>query len=192
MAENLTVLYDACVLYPNYLRDVLIQLATTDLFHAKWTEQIHDEWIRNILKNRPKISPEKLQELKRKMNQAVPDCLVTDFEELIGSLTLPDPDDRHVLAAAIVAKADVIVTANLKDFPASVLSSYGIEAQHPDEFIADLIDLRPLQVTEAIKTIQGRLKNPPINFDDYMQILRKLGLSTSVSMLCQLQDEGWN
>ena len=71
MVSNLTVLYDACVLYPNYLRDVLIQLATTDLFRAKWTEQIHDEWIRNILKNRPDINPEKLQELKQKINRSV-------------------------------------------------------------------------------------------------------------------------
>lgn len=117
---------------------------------------------------------------------------MTDFEDLIVSLNLPDPDDRHVLVAAIVAKANVIVTANLKDFPVSVLSSFGIEAQHPDDFIADLIDLRPLQVIEAIKTLQGRLKNPSINFDEYMEILMRQGLCSSVSMLCQLQDEGWN
>jgi hypothetical protein len=102
MASNLTVLYDACVLYPNYLRDLLIQLATTDLFRAKWTEQIHDEWTRNLLKNRPNITPEQLQGLRQKINQSTPDCLVTSFEYLIPSLNLPDPNDRHGLAAAIV------------------------------------------------------------------------------------------
>lgn len=166
MVSNLTVLYDACVLYPNYLRDVLIQLATTDLFRAKWTEQIHDEWIRNILKNRPDINPERLQELKQKINRSVPDCLVSDFEYLIPALDLPDRDDRHVLAASIVAKADVIVMVNLKDFPSAVLLNYGIESQHPDDFIADLIDLQPLRVLGAIQTIQNRLKNPSVNFDE--------------------------
>ncbi len=192
MASNLTVLYDACVLYPNHLRDVLIQLATTDLFRAKWTEQIHDEWIRNVLKNLPKNSPEKLQALKQLINRAVPDCLVTDFEYLIPSLNLPDPDDRHVLAAAIVAKTDIIVTTNLKDFPVLVLESHGIEAQHPDDFIADLIDLYPFRVITAIQTIQNRLKNPPVNFDEYMEILLKQGLLTAVSMLRQIQAEGWD
>ncbi len=190
--STLTVLYDACVLYPNYLRDVLIQLATTDLFQAKWTEQIHDEWIRNVLNNRPNTSPEQLQGLKQKINRSVPDCLVTDFEYLISSLNLPDPDDCHVLAAAIVAKADVIVTANLKDFPTSILAGHSIEAQHPDDFIADLIDLKPLRVIGAIQTIQNRLKNPPVNFDEYMEILLKQGLPTSVSILRQLQNEVWH
>jgi predicted nucleic acid-binding protein len=187
MASNLTVLYDACVLYPNYLRDLLIQLATTDLFRAKWTEQIHDEWIRNLLKNRPNITPEQLQGLRQKINQSTPDCLVTGFEYLIPSLNLPDPDDRHILAAAIVAKADVIVTFNLKDFPAAILSSHEVIAQHPDDFIADLLDLHPWQVLEAIETIQNRFKKPPMSFEDYLAILVKQGLPTSVESLRQLR-----
>jgi predicted nucleic acid-binding protein len=192
MASNLTVLYDACVLYPNHLRDVLIQLATTALFRAKWTEQIHDEWIRNILKNRPDISSAQLQSLKQKINQSVPDCLVEDFDYLIHTLDLPDEDDRHVLAAAIVAKADVIVTINLKDFPASILASHGIVAQHPDDFIADLLDLNPWIVLRAIQTIQTRLKRPPVRFDEYLEILLKQGLSTSVAILRQIPDEVQN
>jgi predicted nucleic acid-binding protein len=192
MASNLTVLYDACVLYPNHLRDVLIQLATTELFRAKWTEQIHDEWIRSILKNRPDITPAQLQSLKQKINQSVPDCLVEDFDYLIPTLNLPDEDDRHVLAAAIVAKADVIVTVNLKDFPASTLSSHGIVTQHPDDFIADLLDLSPQVVLRAIQTIQTRLKRPPASFDEYLEILLKQGLSTSVVILHQIRDEVQN
>jgi predicted nucleic acid-binding protein len=186
--QRLTVLYDACVLYPNYLRDVLIQLATTGLFQAKWTEQIHDEWIRNILKNRPDITITQLQSLKHKINQSVPDCLVTDFAGLIPTLNLPDPDDRHVLAAAIVVQANVIVTLNLKDFPAATLLTYGVVAQHPDDFITDLIDLDPLCVLRAVQAIQSRLKKPSVNFDEYMEILQKQGLSTSVAILHQIRD----
>lgn len=190
MDRKATVVYDACVLYPNHLRDVLMQLAVMELFRAKWTEQIHDEWTRNLLKNRPDIDPNKLQGLRQTMNQAVPDCLVTGFESIVPSLNLPDPDDRHVLAAAIIAEANTIITVNLKDFPTDVLSSYGIKAQHPDSFIAELLNLKPQRVSAAIQTIQSRLKNPPVSFDDYMEVLMQQGLTTSVSRLRQLQNEG--
>jgi predicted nucleic acid-binding protein len=186
MAKNLTVLYDACVLYPNYLRDLLIQLATTDLICAKWTEQIHDEWIRNILKNRPDLNLAQFQKLKDLINASVPDCLVTEFETLIPSLQLPDPDDRHILAAAITAEADRIITINLKDFPKAALANHNIIAQHPDDFIADLIDRKPLIVLEAVQTIRNRLQKPPVDFNQYMEILLKQGLPVTVSLLRQV------
>jgi hypothetical protein len=190
MGRKLTVLYDACVLYSNHLRDVLMQLAVTGLFRAKWTDQIHDEWTRNLLENRPDINPDKLQRLRRAMDRAVPDCLVIGFESIVPALSLPDPEDRHVLAAAIIAEANVIVTVNLKDFPVDVLSSYGIKAQHPDSFIAEMIDLEPRRVRAAIQTIQSRLKHPPVSFDDYMEVLMRQGLTASVFRLRQLQEEG--
>ena len=108
MVRKSTVVYDSCVLYSNHLRDVLMQLALTELFRAKWTEHIHDEWTRNLLKNRPDIDPSKLKRLRQVMDLAVPDCLVTGFESIIPSLNLPDPGDQHVLAAAIIAKANII------------------------------------------------------------------------------------
>jgi predicted nucleic acid-binding protein len=151
MGRKSTVVYDACVLYPNHLRDVLIQLAVTGLFRAKWMDQIHDEWTRNLLENRPDINPDKLQRLRQAMDRAVPDCLVTGFESIVLSLNLPDPEDRHVLAAAIIAEANVIVTVNLKDFPVDVLSRYGIKAQHPDSFIAEMIELEPWRVRPLFK-----------------------------------------
>jgi predicted nucleic acid-binding protein len=190
MGHKSTAVYDACVLYSNHLRDVLMQLAVTGLFRAKWTEQIHDEWMCNLLENRPDINPDKLQRLRQAMDRAVPDCLVAGFESIVPALNLPDPDDRHVLAAAIIAEANVIVTVNLKDFPADTLSSYGIKAQHPDSFIAELIDLEPRRVRAAIQTIQSRLKHPPVSFDDYMEVWMRQGLTTSASKLQQLQDEG--
>ena len=77
------------------------------------------------------------------MIEAVPDSLVTGYEPAIDGLELPDPDDRHVLAAALRANAEIIVTANLKDFPQTTLKPYKVIAQHPDDFILDLIDLKP-------------------------------------------------
>lgn len=178
-----TALYDACVLYPAPLRDLLLQLATTDLFKARWTDAIHDEWVRNVLADRPDLKASDLQKTRNLMNQNVRDCLVTGYDGLIEQLTLPDENDRHVLAAAIQGRADVIVTYNLKDFPEESLSSYKIEAQHPDEFIAHLCDLAPATVYTAAKIIRARLKNPPKSVDEYLEILQKQGLSKTVDFL---------
>ncbi|MCA9164925.1 MAG: PIN domain-containing protein, partial [Planctomycetales bacterium] len=134
--SSFTVILDACVLYPAPLRDLLMHLAMTDLFHAKWTDAIHDEWTRSVLKSRPDLKPEQLQRTRDLMNAHVRDCIVTGYESLIPSLTLPDSDDCHVLAAAIRCNADAIVTFNLKDFPAATLKPFGIDVLHPDNFLA--------------------------------------------------------
>ena len=176
-------LYDACVLYPAPLRDLLMHLALTDLFRAKWTDEIHDEWIRNVLQNRPDLTREQLQRTRDLMNAHVRDCLVTGYEELIPALTLPDSDDRHVLAAAIRCGAETIVTYNLNDFPAESLTKYGIEAQHPDEFIVHLLDLAPNDVCFAAKRQRANLKNPPKNVDEFLATLEAQGLAQTVSKL---------
>ena len=129
-----TALYDACVLYPAPLRDLLLELALTDLFRAKWSAQIHDEWIQAVLDHRSDLTVAQLRRTRDLMDMHVRDCLVEDFEELIPSLTLPDPNDRHVLAAAIRGRADVIVTYNLTDFPDKALQKYGITPQHQMSF----------------------------------------------------------
>lgn len=120
-----TVIFDACVLYPAPLRDFLLRLSITGLFSAKWTDQIHDEWIRNVLKSRPELK-DKLPRTRELMNNAVQDSLVTGYESIIENLKLPDTDDRHVLAAAIRSNAQAIITFNLKDFPNDVLVQYGM------------------------------------------------------------------
>jgi predicted nucleic acid-binding protein len=168
----LTALFDACVLYPAPLRDLLMWLALTDLFNAKWTDEIHDEWIRNVLADRPDIKPEQLERTRLLMNTRIGDCLVTGYEDLIEGQTLPDPDDRHVLAAAIRAGADVIVTFNLADFPSDVLSPFNIEARHPDDFVLALIDLDEETVYAAVERQRARLKNPPKSVDDHLETLR--------------------
>jgi predicted nucleic acid-binding protein len=123
------------------------------------------------------------------MNSHVRDCLVKNYEYLIPSLQLPDLDDRHVLAAAIASGANAIMTADLSDFPKSVVDQYNIAAQHADDFISDLLDLKPSKVVAAAKTCQKRLKNPPKSFDEYLEILLKQGLSVSVSIFQELYDE---
>lgn len=157
----LTVLYDACVLYPAPLRDLLMHLALTDLYRAKWTDAIHDEWTRSVLRDRPDLSPEQLRRTRNLMNAHVRDGLVTGYENIIPTLVLPDPDDRHVLAAAIRAGADVILTFNLDDFPAEALAPHGIEARHPDEFLVHQIGLAPDVVCVAAGRHRASLKSPP-------------------------------
>jgi hypothetical protein len=183
IVSSFTVLFDACVLYPAPLRDLLMQLAESELFHPKWTDEIHDEWIRNLLANRPDLWLRQLERTRDLMNAHVPDCLVTGYEELIPVLTLPDPKDRHVLAAAIKPLSKVIVTFNLKHFPEEVLTTYGIEAQHPDEFVNNLLRLDALAVFAAVKRQRQSLKNPPKTVEEYLITLERQGLAKTVAEL---------
>lgn len=180
---HFTVLYDANVLYPAPLSDILIQLVITGLYRAKWTDRIHEEWIRNVIKNRPDLSRDGLDKTKNLMNKAVLDCLVTNHEELEHGLKLPDVNDRHVLAAAIVAGCDVIVTFNIKDFPSAELDKYSIEAQHPDDFLMHLTNLNEIQFCSAFKSTRKRLKNPPKSKDEYLDTLYNQGLTKTVLFL---------
>jgi predicted nucleic acid-binding protein len=173
---SFTAIYDACVLYPAPLRDLLMWLALTDLFKARWTDEIHNEWIRNVLKNRSDLTLKQLTRTKNCMNTSIRDCLVDEYQTLIPGLILPDLGDRHVLAAAIRCRADVIVTFNEKDFPKQHLSSHGIEAQHPDEFIRHLLELKPTVICQAAEKHRLSLKNPPKTTEEYLETLLKQGL----------------
>ena len=180
---HFTALFDANVLYPAPLRDLLIQLAFTGHFRAKWSEDIHQEWINSLLQDRPDLKESDLQKTRQAMDRAVLDCLVEDYDDLVSTLTLPDPNDRHVLAAAIRGRADVIVTINIKDFSEEELSKYSISVQHPDDFVLDLLNLVPADVYAAVKKIRARLENPPLTVDQYLDNLERHGLTVSVSRL---------
>lgn len=182
---HFTALYDACVLYPAPLRDLLMRLALTELFRAKWTDQIHDEWIQNLLTKRPDIKRAQLERTRQLMNSCVADSLVTGYEDLIPALTLPDPSDRHVFAAAIRGHADVIVTFNLSDFPSTRLEPYGIEAQHPDEFLCHLIDLDIAAVCGAVKHQRAALRSPPKSASELLNTLENQSLPQSIARLRQ-------
>lgn len=179
-----TVLYDACVLYPAPLRDLLMRVATTGTFKARWTNQIHDEWISALLnKNSKKYKKKALLKVKNMMNEHVYDAVIEDYEDLIEILDLPDPSDRHVLAAAIKGKCDLIVTSNLKDFPKKSLDRWGIEAQHPDDFLWHLMDLHPEIVANAAKMQRQALKNPPYSVEDFLDNLEANGLVKTLTEL---------
>ncbi|GAB1540117.1 hypothetical protein NUACC21_27860 [Scytonema sp. NUACC21] len=187
--SNLTVVYDACVLYPAALRDFLVWLALTNLFYAKWTDKIHDEWMRNVLKNRPDITRKQLVRTKNLMNSSVPNCLVTGYESIIPNLQLPDPDDRHILAAAIHCSANIIVTFNLSDFPVKNLNPYRIEAQHPDNFILNLLEQNFTVVCEAAQRQRKTLKNPPKTAEEYLETLKQQGLTLTATHLREVCQE---
>lgn len=178
-----TAVYDACVLYPAPLRDFLMWLGLSGRFRARWSPQIHEEWKRNLLAKRPDLTHEQIDRTSALMDQAIPDGLVTDHEDLVAGLTLPDPGDRHVLAAAIRCSASVIVTFNEKDFPQAALAPYGIEAQHPDLFVDNLFDLDPAAVVAAAQKQRAQLKHPSLDVDRYLDVLLRQGLVQTVKAL---------
>lgn len=177
------VVYDANVLYPSYLRDLLIRVAQAGLVQAKWTDRILDETFRNLRANRPDLDPGKLDRTRELMCRAIPDCLVIGYEPLIEAVELPDKDDRHVLAAAIKAQAQLIVTDNLKDFPADALTAWNVEAQSPDRFLHDLVDLDQPTVYGAVQRIADSMKNPPGTVGDVLASLEREGLVETVAAL---------
>jgi predicted nucleic acid-binding protein len=162
MSGTFCAFLDASVLYPASLRNLLMRLTLNGLFQAKWSADVHEEWIRSLLRDRPDLPRERLLQVRDAMDEHAGDCVVTGYEPLIDGLQLPDPDDRHVLAAAIVGRADVIVTHNLKDFPAAVLARYGLRAEHPDEFVRHLLDLSPVLAVDAVRDQQAALTRPPM------------------------------
>ncbi len=178
-----TALYDACVLYPAPLRDLLVRLGGTALFRARWTDTIHEEWIRSVLENRPDLSRVRLERTRDLMNEHILDSLVTDYKDLIPNIELPDANDRHIVAAAIHCRADIIVTFNLKDFPASVLSPYNIEVRHPDMFVLHLLDLEAQLICATIRQQRLDLKNPAKTVEEMLDILAQQGLEQSVARL---------
>ncbi len=175
--------YDANVLYPSELRNLLMHLALTGLFRAKWSAAVHEEWISSLLRNRPDLTREKLERTRMLMDKHAAGALVTGYEDLIPGLQLPDPNDRHVLAAAIRGRADVIVTMNVRHFPARLIAPFGIDAQHPDEFILHLLDLAPGLVVAAAQTHRESLKNPTKSVAEYLETLERQGLTQTASVL---------
>ena len=178
-----TALLDANILYPAPMRDIFVQLAKDDLFRAKWTADIHREWIDALLRKRPDLQRHKLERTRDLMDSETRDALITGYESLIDGLKLPDPDDRHVLAAAIVGRCDVIVTRDLKHFPQEALDSYGIEAQHPDDFLVNHLNLFPADFCAAVRKVRKRLKKQSYSVEDHLAVLTRQGLIVTASEL---------
>ena len=177
-----TAVYDACVLYPAPLRDFLMWLGLSGRFRARWSQAIHEEWKRNLLINRPDLTRSGRQDVGSH-GPGNSGRLGGGLRSARGRLTLPDPDDRHVLAAAIRCGASVIVTFNERDFPNDLLAPYGIESQHPDEFVDNLLDLDAAAVVSAAQRQRAQLKHPPIEVDRYLEILLRQGLVQTTKVL---------
>ena len=165
---------DASVLYPAPLRDLLLELAVSDLFRAKWSQTVHDEWIRALLRDRPDLTAKRLERTRRLMDAHVRDAVVSGFEYLVPSIQLPDPDDRHVVAAAIQAGADLVVTANVRDFPVATLARHHLTAEHPDVFLTSLCRRVPVPFLQAVQRVRARLRNPPVSRRKHLAVLRRL------------------
>lgn len=177
------VILDACVLYPSLLRDLLIRLGIAGLYQPQWTATIHNEWQRNLLKNRPDLTSKQIEYIATLMDKAIPSAMINGYEELIDGLVLPDLNDRHVLAAAIRCNAETIVTFNLKDFPKEKLIKFNIEALHPDEFISDLLDLNHALVLSVICNQRKNMKKPAMNIQQYFESLLRQSLPMTVKSL---------
>lgn len=156
-----TALLDTCVLVPSRARDMLLEIASMGVYRPLWSAEILaelDRTLRLLLAKRG-ASPEEvdayLTRLFRQMRITFPDALVTEWEELVPTIRLPDPNDRHVVAAARAGRADIIITDNLADFPPAALPA-SIIRQSLDDFLLDLFDLHPGQVITAIQVIAGR------------------------------------
>jgi hypothetical protein len=160
-----------------------MRLTVRLVFQPIWTDNIHDEWIRNVLADRPGVSRRQLERARLLMETYGRDWQAPDYERLIPSLTLPDKDDRHVLAAAIAGKASIIVTYNLDDFPLSVLATYGVEALHPDPFLSQLFDQDPELFMMAIRDLLAGLRNPPRTLEQQLEVLHHRGLKATAQRI---------
>ena len=134
---------DACVLVPIALADTLLRLAEAGLYRPRWSNQVLDEMVDAIGTIHPDLASGPARRRADAMQAAFEDACVTGWEGLVAGLSLPDLDDRHIVAAALQGRADMIVTANVRDFPRDLLEPIGLEVQHPDEFLLNQLDLEP-------------------------------------------------
>ena len=178
MARDPTVvIFDACVLYPFHLRNIVVQIAVDRLVDARWSDEIHDEWIRNLVADVPGIPIERLQVTRKLMNDALPDAMVAGYQAHLEAITLPDPDDRHVVAAAIAAGASVILTWNLRDFPTKELKKHGLIRQTPDVFLTDLYDKAPDLALASLTNARRNLSKTRISAPEFIDILQNQKLA---------------
>lgn len=183
------VVLDANVLYPAQLRDLLMRLAVAGLIRVHWTDEIHEEWTRAVRERHPAITLEQLAWTRALMERALPAARVTGYRRRQQAVTLPDPDDRHVVAAALRAGASAIVTFNVRDFPTEALAPHGLEAVSPDAFVRALYEAEPDRVVEVARQHRAALRRPPLPAAEYLVVLEQAGLVQAVEALQVHRDE---
>lgn len=182
IADRFVVVLDANVLYPFRVRDVLLRFAEAGLFRARWSERILAEWSRNLLANKPRLTASVKSQIEA-MARAFPESCVRGDERLVGSLDLPDEDDNHVLATAILADAEHIITENLKDFPDEKLAPFGVAAVSADDFLASTFELYPAEALATLRAMRRDYEHPPFTPSEFIFDLQAKGLPKLASML---------
>jgi hypothetical protein len=182
--EPLVAVYDACVLYPSFLRDFLVRLAIhgrrQGVLRAKWTGRIHREWIGAVLRARPDLRAA-LRRTRQLMDRHVRGCRVRGYERWEQRLLLPDADDRHVLAAALACVADAIVTFNTRDFPPEALAPFHVVAVEPDTFVYQFLE-SGIALAAAAEH-RASLSRPPLSASEYLDALARNRLPGTAAVL---------
>ena len=187
MSSNFTVLYDANIFFGAFRRTVMVHLAQSGLYRAKWTEDIHQEWMGRLREKYPDIGADKVQRIRGLIDAAVPDCLVRGYRRVINNLELPDTNDRHDLAAAIKSGAQVIVTCNVDHFPAETLSEYDIEAQHPDDFLMYQKEENLGVFLSLLQRCRREQKKPAYSVEEFIEKFRVSDLSLTANWLSEVK-----
>ena len=181
VSDRFVVVLDANVLYPFRKRDLLLTFAEAGLYRGRWSRIILQEWRGSLLATKPQLS-ESVDAQIDAMARAFPEAPVEGFADLIDAIQLPDEDDRHVVAAAIVADAEHIVTENLKDFPADSIARYGIEAVAADDFLAGTFELYPSDATASLRRMREGYENPPMTPNEFVFDLQSKGMPKLASL----------
>ncbi len=176
------VVLDANLLYPFQLRNLLVQFGVDSVIAPRWTAHINEEWVSNLVEA-GRAPRERLLLTIELMNSALPEAEVQGWEVHMQGLTLPDPDDRHVLAAALASGAKKILTMNLRDFPTSAVAPHGVAAVHPDSFLCGLHDADPELIRASTEAAHANLSRSTPSFTDYLDMLERQGLPKLTSRL---------
>ena len=181
------VFLDTNVLYSSHLRDLILRLAAFDTFRVHWSRDVLNEH-RDCLLMRAGVTSEKVDRLHEQMTRAFPHALVEEYKSMLVGISLPDPTDVHVVAAAVKGRCDLILTANLKDFPPVALESFEISAQHPDVFLGHHMSLEKEITLKVVKGILLDMAKPKLSFEDYIERLEHAGLVTFTESLKDVKD----
>lgn len=184
------VVLDACVLYPAAQRDLFMWLAAGGAIRAHWTNQIHDEWMRNVERDYG-VTHTELEKVAQLMDRAAGDALISRYSQHEELFSRTDAKDRHFAAAAVAARkrsgADIvtIITWNLKDFNRKELSEAGLVAVNPDTFLSRLMADSPGGVVSAFERMRSNLQNPPKTTQECADTLSAQGLKTFAGLIEQ-------
>lgn len=174
------VFLDACVLVPSRLRGVLLDLSHAGRFKPRWNETVLDEFERTLLG--AGVTPTSMRWLRDSMAGNWPEACVTDWEHLVDDMG-NHPKDRHVLAAAVHAEVPVVVTLNLRDFPVQICAHWGVQIQHPDEFLCRLFHDDPESTAAGVRSFADRLKRPPTSVEEVLGSLEWPGRNEFATLL---------